>query len=106
MARAAESPELQLLLEAEFLLRRVWGPFLTALGVVALTLPAKCSRGATENPVEPFGGAGQLDGVRKTPQYPSEWHMPTDLAELVESLCGLRLRAMIDNPGPLGQTQG
>ena len=48
--QAAESPELQLVLEAEFPLRRVWGPFLTALGVVALTLWSKRSRGATENP--------------------------------------------------------
>ena len=97
---------MQLVLEPEFLLRRVWGPFLTALGVVALTLCAKRSRGATENPAEAFGGAGQLDGVRKTPPYPSEGHMPTHLAELVESLSWLRLRPMIDNPGPLGQTQG
>ena len=84
-----------------------------ALGAVALTLCAKRSRGASENPVEAFGGAGQLDGVRKTPQCPSEGHLPTRLAELVESLSWLRLRPMIDNPGPLidnpgplGQTQG
>jgi len=32
--------------------------------------------------------------------------MPTRLAELVESLSGLRLRPMLDNPGPEGQTPG
>ena len=85
---------------------RVWGPFLTAFGVVALRVCAKRSREATENPVEAFGGAGQLDGARKTPQHPSEEHMPTQLADLVESLWWLPLRPMIDNPGPLGQTQG
>ena len=85
---------------------QVWGPFLTALGVVGLTLCAKRSRNASENPVEAFGGAGQLDGVRKTPPYPPGGQMLTHLAEFVESLSWLRRRPVIDNPGPSGQTQG
>ena len=83
------------------------GPFsYHTLGVVTLRVRARRSRGATENPVEAFGGAGQLDGARKTPQYRSEGHIPTQVADLIESLCWPRLRPMIDNLGPLGQTQG
>jgi hypothetical protein len=93
------------LITPKFLNHRIRDRILSE-AVVVLTLPAKRSRGATENPVEAFGGAGQLDGVRKTPQCPSGGHMPTHLAEILQSLSWLRLRPMIDNPGPLDQTQG
>ena len=65
---------------------------LTALGVVALRMRAKRNRGAIESPIDAFGGADKLDGVRQTPQCPSEGCIPTRLAELVESLSWRRLR--------------
>ena len=71
------------------------------MGAVALTRRAKRSPNATENPTEAFAGPRQLDGMRKTPQCTSEGCIPTHLVEFVESLWGLRLRPMIDNPDPL-----